>query len=57
MDDSHFMANLESCIRNGLPILIENVEEWIDPVMDPILSKDIYKKGFTYFIKMGENEI
>lgn len=51
------MINLESCIRNGLPILIENVEEWIDPVMDPIFAKDIYKKAFTYYIKMGENEL
>jgi len=36
-DDYNFNANLESCIKTGLPLLIENVEEWIDPVLDPIL--------------------
>ena len=31
------MVDIETGIRNGYPILIENVEEWIDPLLDPIL--------------------
>jgi hypothetical protein len=36
---------------------MENVEEWLDPVLNPVLLKDTYKRGFHLMLKMGENEI
>lgn len=51
------MSDLETCIRSGYPLLIEGVEEWIDPLLDPILQRDIYKRGLNYLIKLGNEEL
>ena len=35
---------MEAAIQFGLPVLIENVEDTLDPSLDPILTKSYYKK-------------
>lgn len=37
--DSNFLRILESAIRIGLPVLLEEVEETLDPTLGPILAK------------------
>jgi hypothetical protein len=44
-------------VRFGKPLMIENVEEWIDPIMSPILLKKIYRKGNQNMIRCGDSEI
>jgi len=34
---------MTAAVRNGVPVLIEDVEETIDPAIDPILLKQAYK--------------
>jgi dynein heavy chain, axonemal len=46
LDNPQFMNHLENCIKLGFSFLIENVEEWLDPVLDPILQRDVFKRGF-----------
>ncbi|XP_059609452.1 dynein axonemal heavy chain 7 [Phlebotomus argentipes] len=48
---------LENSIQFGLPVLIENVGEELDPMLEPILKKQFFKQGGVYCIKMGENII
>uniref|UniRef100_A0A1B0D1E5 Uncharacterized protein n=1 Tax=Phlebotomus papatasi TaxID=29031 RepID=A0A1B0D1E5_PHLPP len=48
---------LENSIQFGLPVLIENVGEELDPMLEPILKKQIFKQGGVYCIKLGENII
>ena len=36
---------MENCIRFGQPCLLENVEEELDPSLEPILLKQTTKKG------------
>ena len=55
--DMNYMRTLENCIEVGVPILLENIGEEIDPVIDPILQKQIIKKGQMHYIKLGENTI
>ena len=45
-----FRNNLEECMGYGKPLLIENVEEEIDPVLDPVFLKQIIPKGRGNFI-------
>ena len=40
--DADFLKQLELAIEYGLPFLIENVGEYIDPVLDPVLKKSFY---------------
>ena len=41
----------------GLPILLESVGEELDPVMDPILLKQIFKVQGNKQIKFGDSTI
>jgi hypothetical protein len=36
---------LEECLVNGRPLLVENVEEELDPVLDPVLERRYIRKG------------
>ena len=38
--DGDFLKQLELAIQYGLPFLFENVEEHLDPVIDPVLEKN-----------------
>jgi dynein heavy chain len=37
--DNSYLKYLEGAIRNGMPFLIENVGEELDPAIEPILQK------------------
>ena len=43
------------CVSQGEPLLIENLPEEIDPVLDPLLGRQLSKKGRA--IKLGEKEV
>jgi dynein heavy chain len=36
---TNFLRDVVGCVRVGKPVLIEDVEEKIDPAIDPILLK------------------
>jgi dynein heavy chain len=42
--DNNIMRTLENCIQFGQPLLIEDIEEEIDPLLDPVLLKLIFKQ-------------
>ena len=50
-----FRNLLEECMAYGKPLLIENVEEEIDPVLDPVLLKQIIR-GRTCKIILSDKE-
>jgi dynein heavy chain 1 len=54
--DPAFMKNLESALRFGLPLLVEDVEN-IDPVLNPVLNKEIRKTGGRVLIRLGDNDV
>ena len=41
----------------GKPLLIENVEEDLDPVLDPVLDRKIIRKGKACSIVLGDKEV
>jgi len=41
----------------GWPVLIENVENEVDPMLDPILEKQIIKKGKNRLIKISDEDL
>ncbi|EGC38132.1 cytoplasmic dynein heavy chain [Dictyostelium purpureum] len=54
--DSSFMKNLESSLRFGNPLLVQDVEN-IDPVLNPVLNKEIRKKGGRVLIRLGDQDV
>ena len=41
----------------GIPVIFEDANETFDPMLDPLLAKQIEKKGNDLFIKFGEGGI
>lgn len=39
------IATLEAAVRAGLPVLVEEVGEALDPLLDPLLLNATYKHG------------
>jgi dynein heavy chain len=53
--DSDFVRNLENSVQFGWVLLIENVQENLDPILEPVLMKQTFKHSGTWSIKIGEN--
>eukprot|EP00327_Prymnesium_parvum_P015479 CAMPEP_0113272674 /NCGR_PEP_ID=MMETSP0008_2-20120614/23450_1 /TAXON_ID=97485 /ORGANISM="Prymnesium parvum" /LENGTH=4484 /DNA_ID=CAMNT_0000122153 /DNA_START=48 /DNA_END=13502 /DNA_ORIENTATION=+ /assembly_acc=CAM_ASM_000153 len=54
--DKRFRNTLEDAMAFGTPMLIENVEEEIDPILDPVLNKEIQRKGRNLIIQLSDKE-
>lgn len=48
--DKDLMRTMESAVRFGKPVLIENVGVDLDPALDPILMRQTYNQGGLTFI-------
>jgi dynein heavy chain len=55
--DSNFQRVLETSIKTGGALLIENVSTEISTILKPVLLRQTYKSSGRIFIKIGENEI
>lgn len=55
--DKDFARTLENAVRFGKTVLIENVDETLDPTLDPILLKQIYTHQNQSMIKLGDTTL
>jgi len=53
----NFLRTLENCIRDGNPVLMENVEEVLDPSLEPVLLKQVFKKGGQRLLRLGVEDV
>ncbi|TPX43177.1 hypothetical protein SeLEV6574_g05202 [Synchytrium endobioticum] len=53
----YFRQHVEDCISQGRPLLIEDVEEALDPTLDNILERNLIKAGRGFKVIMGDKEI
>jgi dynein heavy chain len=56
-NDPDFIKHLEMAITYGFPFLFEDVDEYIDPVIDNLLEKNIRTVGPRKFIVLGDKEV
>ncbi len=42
-EGTHFMRTLQNAVQFGLPVLLENVGEELDPALQPLLIKQVFK--------------
>jgi dynein heavy chain len=52
-----FLRELENAITFGFPVLMQDVEEELDPSLEPVLSKNIVKVGNREVLKLGDKEL
>eukprot|EP01015_Nassula_variabilis_P036963 TRINITY_DN967_c0_g2_i6.p1 TRINITY_DN967_c0_g2~~TRINITY_DN967_c0_g2_i6.p1 ORF type:complete len:1103 (-),score=250.87 TRINITY_DN967_c0_g2_i6:90-3398(-) len=54
--DDSFMKNLETSLRFGCPLLVQDVEK-IDPILNSVLNKETFKTGGRVLMRVGDQEI
>ncbi|KMR04770.1 dynein heavy chain axonemal [Lasius niger] len=57
LTDPDYMSVIERNIETGVPILLENIGERLEIVLEPILSKNIYKNEAAWYIDIGAKSI
>ncbi|XP_001354829.2 dynein heavy chain 6, axonemal [Drosophila pseudoobscura] len=57
MTDSTMMRILENSVRQGYPVLLEEIDETIDPALRPILQRETYKHEGRIYLKLGDQVI
>lgn len=51
----NYLDVIERSVSMGETVLIENLEESVDPVLDPIIGRNTIKKGRA--VKIGDKEV
>ena len=46
-----------AAIQAGTPVLLENVGEELDATLEPVLSRAVYAKGRTLYLRVGGEEV
>lgn len=57
MTHRFFRNFMEDAISQGMPLLIEDIGEELDPALDNILEKNLIRIGSSYKVKFGDKEV
>uniref|UniRef100_UPI0037E7F8F2 dynein axonemal heavy chain 10 n=1 Tax=Semicossyphus pulcher TaxID=241346 RepID=UPI0037E7F8F2 len=56
-NDPDFLKHLEMAIKYGFPFLFQDVDEYIDPVIDNVLEKNVKGAEGRQVIMLGDKEV
>lgn len=48
---------MQDCLANGKPLLIENIEEELDPILDPVLEKRFIRQARGLTLQLNDKEV
>ncbi|XP_012153033.2 dynein heavy chain at 16F [Megachile rotundata] len=57
LTDTNFSRILETSIRLGMPVLLQEVGEVLDPNLEPILLKQLFILGGRTLIRFGDTDV
>ncbi|KAM9855172.1 dynein axonemal heavy chain 2-like [Aulostomus maculatus] len=52
-----YLQVLENAIQFGQPTLLQNVQEELDPALNPVLNKSVTQIGGRQLLKLGDREV
>jgi len=52
-----WLKRVEHALAQGMCLMIESIQENVDPMLDPLLSKQFVKKGKNFVVKIGSEEV
>jgi dynein heavy chain len=57
LSNPKMVKTIEFSVESGDPVLIENLENSIDAVIQPVYARAVVKRGKSKYIKMGDKEL
>ncbi|XP_045470082.1 dynein axonemal heavy chain 7 [Harmonia axyridis] len=57
LNQPDYVRILENAIQFGQPVLLENIGEELDPILEPVLSQQIFKQGGAWCLKLGDSVV
>lgn len=48
-----YIQNIERAVEDGIPVLLENVEEYIDPIIFPVIARNTITRNNKTFLRFG----
>jgi dynein heavy chain len=57
MDAKLMSRILENAVSLGNPVILEDANETFDPMLEPLLGKQIEKKGSLMYLRIGDNPV
>uniref|UniRef100_A0A2K5QED9 Dynein axonemal heavy chain 2 n=1 Tax=Cebus imitator TaxID=2715852 RepID=A0A2K5QED9_CEBIM len=54
---SDYLRILENAIQFGYPVLLQNVPEYLDPTLNPVLNKSVARIGGRLLMRLGDKEV
>lgn len=57
LNQKNALKKVEQAVNSGAVLMIDSLSEEIDAVLDPLLSRQIQKKGKGYSVKLGAEDI
>ncbi|CAH6786111.1 Dnah2 [Phodopus roborovskii] len=52
-----YLRVLENAIQFGFPVLLQNVQEYLDPTLNPVLNKSVARIGGRQLMRIGDKEV
>uniref|UniRef100_A0A8P0SL08 Dynein axonemal heavy chain 2 n=1 Tax=Canis lupus familiaris TaxID=9615 RepID=A0A8P0SL08_CANLF len=52
-----YLQVLEKAIQFGYPVLLQNVQEYLDPTLNPVLNKSVARIGGRLLMRIGDKEV
>jgi len=57
LTDGNYLRTMENSIRNGSPVLVEDIGETLDPALEPILQKAVFVQNGRTLIRLGDTDV
>lgn len=57
LSNPNLKDRLKIPLQDGCPVMIENIENEVDPMLDPLLEKQFTSRGRQKFIKIADTEM
>ncbi|XP_060146271.1 dynein axonemal heavy chain 2 isoform X6 [Globicephala melas] len=54
---SDYLRVLEKAIQFGHPVLLQNVQEYLDPTLNPVLNRSVARTGGHLLMRIGDKEV
>jgi dynein heavy chain len=55
--DANWLRVLELAVTNGHALILEDLGEVLDPVLTPVLEKQVYKQGGKHMVRIGDADV